>query len=83
MWLTRVRCIRKGADGTAAVIGESCHGSQYGTYDGTAEMARMFNRLVAPLGYPGVTREDLESHGDSFSTPDGRYAVETETVPNI
>ena len=89
MWHTYVRCVRVETDGSEKVIGESCligescHGSQYGTYDYTGEMVRMFNRLVVPEGYAPLTRSDVGDDLSEFSTMDGKYRMEAEVNPYI
>lgn len=83
MWHTYVRCVRVEADRSEKVIEETCHGSQYGTYDYTGEMVRMFNRLVVPEGYAPVTRAEVGEDSSSYSTSDGKYRMEAETTPYI
>ena len=83
MWHAYVRCVRVETDGSEKVIGESCHGSQYGTYDYTGEMVRMFNRLVVPEGYAPLARSDVGDDLSEFSTMDGKYRMEAEVKPYI
>ena len=83
MWHTYVRCVRVEADRSEKVIGETCHGSQYGTYDYTGEMVRMFNRLVVPEGYRALTRADVGEDLSEFTTMDGKYRMEAEVKPYI
>ena len=85
MWHTYVRCVRIETDGSEKVIGESCHGShsQYGTYDFTGEMVRMFNRLVVPEGYAPLARSDVGDDLSEFSTMDGKYRMEAEVKQYI
>lgn len=83
MWHTYVRCVRVEADGSGRVIEETCHGSQYGTYDYTGEMVRMFNRVVVPEGYAPLTRADVGDDLSEFTTMDGKYRMEAETKPYI
>lgn len=78
-----VRCVRVEPDGSEKVIEESCHDSQYGTYDATGEMVRMYNKLVVHEGYAPLARSDVGDELSEFSTMDGKYRMEAEVKPYI